>query len=231
MTAEDRAPDLGRLSAAFGKQIGIAMSARLAEPGTKLKVKIQLKEWDAVVIEDSPFDPTNARIRGRVGGPSEIAARRGRPSSLSRTGSPAGLQVAGLRAARWDRAGDGAGKAGGGGMADLEAVGHRVSHLARPVAATKTRSPSSGVCEGTSAAMPSQPPPPSVAPALWSARSGDHGDGGGLPSFCVAGGVLQHRRGPRLLELIPSSKEAAQKWRSRPLSPARAHSLPPARPP
>ena len=37
--------------------------AALAEPGQKLKVKMLLKEWDAVVTEDSPFDPSNARIR------------------------------------------------------------------------------------------------------------------------------------------------------------------------
>ena len=49
---------------AFGKQIGMGyVRPDLAEPGTKLKVKIQLKEWDAVVTEDSPFDPKNARIR------------------------------------------------------------------------------------------------------------------------------------------------------------------------
>ena len=35
----------------------------LAEVGTRLKVKMLLQEWDAVVVEDSPFDPTNARIR------------------------------------------------------------------------------------------------------------------------------------------------------------------------
>jgi dimethylglycine dehydrogenase len=32
-------------------------------PCTKLKVKMLRQEWDAVVVEDSPFDPTNARIR------------------------------------------------------------------------------------------------------------------------------------------------------------------------
>ncbi|MGD9919254.1 MAG: FAD-dependent oxidoreductase [Paenirhodobacter sp.] len=54
----------GGYSAAFGKQIGMGyVRPDLAEPGTKLKVKIQLKEWDAVVAEDSPHDPTNARIR------------------------------------------------------------------------------------------------------------------------------------------------------------------------
>ena len=54
----------GGYSVAFGKQIGMGyVPAALAEPGQKLKVKIQLKEWDAVVTEDSPFDPSNARIR------------------------------------------------------------------------------------------------------------------------------------------------------------------------
>jgi dimethylglycine dehydrogenase len=54
----------GGWSVAFGKQIGMGyVPAALATPGQKLKVKIQLKEWDAVVTEDSPFDPTNARIR------------------------------------------------------------------------------------------------------------------------------------------------------------------------
>ncbi len=54
----------GGYSVAFGKQIGMGyVPAALAEPGTRLKVKIQLREWDAVVTEDSPFDPTNARIR------------------------------------------------------------------------------------------------------------------------------------------------------------------------
>ena len=49
---------------AFGKQIGMGyVRPDLAEPGTKLKVKIQLREWDAVVTEDSPHDPSNARIR------------------------------------------------------------------------------------------------------------------------------------------------------------------------
>ena len=35
----------------------------LAVPGTKLKVRMQRKLWDAEVTEDSPHDPTNARIR------------------------------------------------------------------------------------------------------------------------------------------------------------------------
>ena len=54
----------GGWSVAFGKQIGMGyVRPDLAEVGQKLKVKIQLQEWDAVVVEDSPFDPTNARIR------------------------------------------------------------------------------------------------------------------------------------------------------------------------
>jgi len=54
----------GGWSVAFGKQIGMGyVEPALAEVGTKLKVKIQLKEWDAVVVEDSPYDPTNAVIR------------------------------------------------------------------------------------------------------------------------------------------------------------------------
>jgi dimethylglycine dehydrogenase len=54
----------GGWSVGFGKQIGMGyVSPHLAEFGTKLKVKMLLQEWDAVVVEDSPFDPSNARIR------------------------------------------------------------------------------------------------------------------------------------------------------------------------
>jgi dimethylglycine dehydrogenase len=54
----------GGYSVAFGKQIGMGyVRPDLAEPGTKLKVKILRQEWDAVVTEDSPYDPTNAVIR------------------------------------------------------------------------------------------------------------------------------------------------------------------------
>ncbi|HBU14000.1 MAG TPA: hypothetical protein DEF16_03495, partial [Gemmobacter sp.] len=46
------------------KQIGMGYVApELAEVGTKLKVKMLLQEWDAEVVEDSPFDPKNERIR------------------------------------------------------------------------------------------------------------------------------------------------------------------------
>ncbi|MCV6593561.1 MAG: FAD-dependent oxidoreductase [Silicimonas sp.] len=54
----------GGYSVAFGKSIGMGYVAPdHAEPGTKLKVKIQDKLWDAEVTEDSPYDPTNAVIR------------------------------------------------------------------------------------------------------------------------------------------------------------------------
>jgi dimethylglycine dehydrogenase len=54
----------GGWSVAFGKQIGMGyVSPELATPGTRLKVRMLRQEWDAVVTEDSPFDPTNARIR------------------------------------------------------------------------------------------------------------------------------------------------------------------------
>jgi dimethylglycine dehydrogenase len=54
----------GGWSVAFGKQIGMGyVTPDLAEVGTKLKIKMLLQEWDAVVVEDGPFDPTNARIR------------------------------------------------------------------------------------------------------------------------------------------------------------------------
>jgi dimethylglycine dehydrogenase len=54
----------GGWSVAFGKQIGMGyVSPELAEVGTRLKVKILRQEWDSEVVEDSPFDPTNARIR------------------------------------------------------------------------------------------------------------------------------------------------------------------------
>ena len=49
---------------AFGKSIGMGyVSPDIAVPGTKLKVRMQNQLWDAVVTEDSPYDPTNAVIR------------------------------------------------------------------------------------------------------------------------------------------------------------------------
>ena len=54
----------GGYSVAFGRQIGMGyVRPDLAEVGSRLKVKMLRQEWDAVVVEDSPFDPSNARIR------------------------------------------------------------------------------------------------------------------------------------------------------------------------
>ncbi len=54
----------GGYSVAFGKQIGMGyVRPDLAVVGTKLKVRMNRELWDCVVVEDSPFDPSNARIR------------------------------------------------------------------------------------------------------------------------------------------------------------------------
>ena len=54
----------GGYSVAFGKSIGMGyVTPALAVPGTALKVRMQGALWDAVITEDSPYDPTNARIR------------------------------------------------------------------------------------------------------------------------------------------------------------------------
>ncbi len=54
----------GGYSVAFGKQIGMGyVRPDLAEVGTRLKVRMNRALWDAVVVEDSPHDPANARIR------------------------------------------------------------------------------------------------------------------------------------------------------------------------
>ncbi|WP_343080983.1 FAD-dependent oxidoreductase [Ostreiculturibacter nitratireducens] len=54
----------GGYSVAFGKQIGMGyVRPDLAEVGTKLQVRMFRELYDGVVTEDSPFDPTNARIR------------------------------------------------------------------------------------------------------------------------------------------------------------------------
>ena len=54
----------GGYSVAFGKSIGMGyVSPDLAVPGTKLKVLMQRQLWDAVVTEDSPYDPKNEVIR------------------------------------------------------------------------------------------------------------------------------------------------------------------------
>ncbi len=54
----------GGYSVAFGKQIGMGyVRPDLAQVGQKLQVRMLRELWNAEVVEDSPFDPTNARIR------------------------------------------------------------------------------------------------------------------------------------------------------------------------
>ncbi len=58
----------GGYSVAFGKSIGMGyVPPELAEVGTKLKVRMFRDLWDAVVVEDSPYDPKKyVNSRGRV---------------------------------------------------------------------------------------------------------------------------------------------------------------------
>ncbi|MEE9387595.1 MAG: FAD-dependent oxidoreductase [Paracoccaceae bacterium] len=54
----------GGYSVHFGKQIGMGyVPAELAVTGQKLQVKMLNKLWDAEVVEDSPYDPSNSVIR------------------------------------------------------------------------------------------------------------------------------------------------------------------------
>lgn len=54
----------GGYSVAFEKSIAMGyVTPDLAVPGTKLKVKIHDQLWDAEIVKDSPYDPTNAVIR------------------------------------------------------------------------------------------------------------------------------------------------------------------------
>ena len=54
----------GGYSVAFGKSIGMGyVMPDLGTPGTKLKVKMFDQLWDVEVVEDSPYDRQNARIR------------------------------------------------------------------------------------------------------------------------------------------------------------------------
>ncbi|SMX31264.1 GcvT family protein [Actibacterium lipolyticum] len=54
----------GGYSVAFGKSIGMGyVKPDLTAVGTKLKVKMFDQLWDAEVVEDSPYDPTNTTIR------------------------------------------------------------------------------------------------------------------------------------------------------------------------
>ncbi|WYK06523.1 FAD-dependent oxidoreductase [Cereibacter sphaeroides f. sp. denitrificans] len=54
----------GGWSVAFGKQIGMGyVRPDLAEVGTKLQLRMFRETYEAVVAEDSPYDPKNVRIR------------------------------------------------------------------------------------------------------------------------------------------------------------------------
>lgn len=54
----------GGYSVHFGKSIAMGYVApEQAQSGTRLKVRMQDKLWDAEVTEDSPYDPDNAAIR------------------------------------------------------------------------------------------------------------------------------------------------------------------------
>ncbi|HHC29598.1 MAG TPA: aminomethyl transferase family protein, partial [Rhodobacterales bacterium] len=54
----------GGYSVAFGKSIGMGyLRPDLAEVGTKVQVRMMGELFDAEVAPDSPYDPTNARIR------------------------------------------------------------------------------------------------------------------------------------------------------------------------
>ena len=63
-TVSDGRLTSGGYSVAFGKSIGMGyVTPDLAVPGTKLKVKMFDQLWDAVITEDSPYDPKNEVIR------------------------------------------------------------------------------------------------------------------------------------------------------------------------
>jgi len=54
----------GGYSVAFGKSIGMGyLPVELAEVGTRVQVRMFRELWDAVVVEDSPYDPKNEAIR------------------------------------------------------------------------------------------------------------------------------------------------------------------------
>jgi dimethylglycine dehydrogenase len=54
----------GGYSVHFGKSIGMGyVKPDHAAPGTRLKVKMFDRLWDAEVVEDSPYDPKNEAIR------------------------------------------------------------------------------------------------------------------------------------------------------------------------
>ena len=54
----------GGYSVHFGKSIGMGyVRPDLAVVGQKLRVKMLNQMWDALVVEDSPYDPGNVAIR------------------------------------------------------------------------------------------------------------------------------------------------------------------------
>ena len=54
----------GGWSVAFGKQIGMGyVRPDLAQVGQKLTLRMLRQDWVAEVVQDSPYDPANARIR------------------------------------------------------------------------------------------------------------------------------------------------------------------------
>jgi dimethylglycine dehydrogenase len=72
----------GGWSVAFGRSIGMGyVKPEHAAVGTRLEVKMQDRRWPAVIVEDSPYDPANARLRADVGAEAAAAAepRAGAP--------------------------------------------------------------------------------------------------------------------------------------------------------
>ena len=54
----------GGYSVHFGKQIGIGyVRPDLAVTGQKLQVRMLRELWDVEIVEDSPYDPKNEKIR------------------------------------------------------------------------------------------------------------------------------------------------------------------------
>ncbi|MDU9002839.1 GcvT family protein [Sedimentitalea todarodis] len=54
----------GGYSVSFGRSIGMGyVKPELAVPGTRLKVRMLNQLWDAEIVQDSPYDPTNEVIR------------------------------------------------------------------------------------------------------------------------------------------------------------------------
>ena len=61
---QGRAADLGRLVGGLRAPIGMGyVRPDLASVGTRLQVRMLGRLWGAEVVEDSPYDPSNARIR------------------------------------------------------------------------------------------------------------------------------------------------------------------------